>query len=153
MRHAIPALMAVLLLAGCTTTSVTLKLEAIEPVNKASADGDSRVVEVRVFELKDRAKFEQSSTEDIWDNAEGTLGGDLLSVRNADPVYPQKESAKDSGTTVVIDPINAETKFIGVLALMTESDDKGKRHIAVALGDAESVVFRITGYHVELRKK
>lgn len=152
MRLVLTALLAALFLAGCTTTSVTLKLEAIEPVNKANAESDSRVVEVRVFELKDRAKFEQSSTEDIWDNAEATLGGDLLSVRNADPVYPQKASDKDGGTTVVIDPINADTKFIGVLALITESDDKGKRHIAVALGDAESVVFRITGYHVELRK-
>lgn len=141
-----------LMLFGCTTTSVTMSLQAIEPVNLADGSSDSRVVEVRIYELKDKTKFEQAVTEDIWDKAEETLGGDLLSVKNADPVYPQKPNAAEGGTKVVIDPLNAETKFIGVLALMTNSDTVGKRHVVVTLEEADDVIFRITGYHIEIKR-
>ena len=52
---------ALALLAGCTATSVTLSFEAIKPVNQLGEDGtgDSRVVEVRIYQLKDDAKFKE----------------------------------------------------------------------------------------------
>jgi type VI secretion system VasD/TssJ family lipoprotein len=144
---------ALLLLAGCTVTSVDLHFEAIEPVNKESADAtESGVVQVRIFQLKDKAKFEQAESEDIWNNPDQTLGGDLIQAIDGDPIYPEKPDGNAFGKTIKIDPLNSETKFIGVLAMMYQKDDVGKRHVAVTIEEADDVVFRITGYHVELRK-
>jgi type VI secretion system VasD/TssJ family lipoprotein len=145
--------MLLLLCTGCTVTSVDLKFEAIEPVNKLNPDDEkSRVVQMRIFQLKDRAKFDSAETEAIWDKPDETLGGDVLQVFDADPIYPEKPDGQVFGKKITVSPLNADTKFIGILALINQKDDVGKRHVAVTLEEADDVVFRITGYHIEIKK-
>jgi type VI secretion system VasD/TssJ family lipoprotein len=141
-----------LLCTGCTVTSVDLQFQAIEPVN-LDQNGTSQGVQVLLYQLKDRTKFEAAETEAVWDKPQETLGGDLVQIHDPkDVIAPEKGDGQVFGRKFTINPLNSETKFIGILALINEKDDQGKRHIAVTVEEADDVVFRITGYHVEIKR-
>jgi type VI secretion system VasD/TssJ family lipoprotein len=137
--------------AGCQSTSAELRFKAVKPVNVAD-NGESRVVEVRVYQLKDRVAFEEATAEAIWDDPKAVLGGDLLgNVQRGEPVYPSEADARDPNIArAKVENLEKETRYIGVLALMENKDEPDKRHVVVPIKDAESVIFKITGYHIEI---
>src|SRR5690606_6420001 len=156
MRHALLLFAASILTltgAGCVATSAELRFKAIKPVNMAAPGGESRVVEVRVYQLKDRTKFEESATEAIWDDAAAALGGDLLGTWiRGEPVYPSEPGAEPIIARAKIEHLEQETRYIGVLALMDKKDEVDRRHVAVAVGEAGSVMFTIKQYHIEIER-
>ncbi|MCA8914867.1 MAG: type VI secretion system lipoprotein TssJ [Planctomycetes bacterium] len=148
--------LALAVLAGCTSTTVTLDLVALKPVNEGkvgdATDGESRVVEVRVYQLKDDAKFKAATVEDVWTNAEEALGDSMIDVKLGESVFPEDANGQANGKQITIDPLDAGTKFIGILALFSNSDD-GERKVVVPLDQADDVLFELTGYHITIKQQ
>ncbi|MCC6464577.1 MAG: type VI secretion system lipoprotein TssJ [Planctomycetes bacterium] len=140
-----------LVLAGCSSTSVDVKLVAVAPVNELEP-GESRPVEVRLYQLKDEARFKAASVDDLWEKAKETLAEDLLDEKIGESIFPEKKDANPQGKTITLQPLKAETRFIGVLALYKQPADSGEQKIVVPLDQADDVVFELTGYHIGLRK-
>jgi type VI secretion system VasD/TssJ family lipoprotein len=140
-----------LLFTGCASTTVTMDFMALKPVNGlGSAEGESRVVEVRIYQLKDDAKFKAATVEALWTNAEETLGEELIEVKLGESIFPEDKAAA-VGKEITLDPLASGTKFIGVLALFSEKD-QGERKVVVTLDEADDVVFELTGYHITVKK-
>lgn len=148
--------LALAVLAGCTSTSVTLNVVALKPVNEGkvgdATDGESRVVEVRIFQLKDDAKFTAATVDNVWTNAEEALGDSLIDVKLGESIFPEDPKGPANGKQITIDPLDAGTKFIGILALFSDSDD-GERKVVVPLEQADDVLFELTGYHITIKQQ
>jgi type VI secretion system VasD/TssJ family lipoprotein len=141
-------LAAALLITGCQQSRVTLNMVAVPPVNEATpGDGESRIVDIRVYQLKSDALFRAATVERLWTDAEGALGDELLETRREIRVFPPPGAP----TTVVIEPLKLETRFIGVLALYSRADDQGERKIVVPVEQAGSAIFELSGYHIRVR--
>ena len=144
------------MLAGCASTTLDTEFIAIEPVNEtktdSGTDGESRVVDVRVYQLKDDAKFTAATVEAIWSDAEGTLGDSMISVKLGESIFPEKADGPRNGKTITLDPLDSKTRFIGVLALFSDADD-GPRKVVVPLDQADSVLFELTGYHITVKQQ
>jgi type VI secretion system VasD/TssJ family lipoprotein len=137
------------LLAGCSSTTVTMDFMALKPVNAlGSATGESRVIEIRIYQLKDDAKFKAATVDAVWTNAEETLGDELIEVKLGESIFPEDKAAA-VGKEITLDPLNSATKFIGILALFSETDT-GERKVVVTLDEADDVVFELTGYHISV---
>lgn len=137
-------------LAGCSSTSVTVKFVAIEPVNELQP-GESRPVEVRVYQLRDDAKFKAATVDEIWENDKGVLAEHLIEVKLGTSIYPEKKDSPQ-GNEVKIEPLNSECRFIGVLALYKAADEKGDQKVVVPVGEAGSVTFELTGNRITVKK-
>ncbi|MCZ7604538.1 MAG: type VI secretion system lipoprotein TssJ [Planctomycetota bacterium] len=155
-RMMLVTMLGMLLLAGCTSTALTLDFVALKPVNEiqleSGSSGESRVVDVRVFQLKDDAKFKAATVDAIWTNAEEVLGDSLVEVKLGESVFPEDPDGKAVGKQITLDPINTGTKFIGILALFSNSDE-GERKVVVPLEQADDVLFELTGYHINIKNK
>lgn len=142
------------LLSGCASTTLTMDFIALEPVNQNQAEGaskDSRVVEVRIYQLKDDAKFNAASVDALWQDAEGSLGDSLISLKLGESIFPESPDGPRNGKEIVLDPLDTQTRFIGVLALYSYTDE-GQRKVIVPVGEADSVQFELTGYHISVKK-
>lgn len=155
MRYALmlPVLLAVCL-SGCASTTLDLNFIAIKPVNEGKTDtgtdGVSRVVDVRIYQLKNNTKFDSASVENIWADAETELGDSLIEVKLGESIFPEDPKDPRVGRTITLDPIDANTKFIGVLALF--SNGEADRKVSVSLDEADDVVFELTGYRIVIKK-
>ena len=142
------------MLTGCASTTLTMEFIAIEPVNLNQEEGsstDSRVVDVRIYQLKDDAKFTAGTVDAIWSDAEGTLGDSLVEVKLGESIFPEKPDGPRNGKEIVLDPLDSQTKFIGVLALYSYTDD-GERKVVVPVDQADDVLFELTGYHITVKQ-
>jgi len=141
-------LLSLILLSGCAATSVSLSVVAVEPVNEAQA-GESRPVEIRVYQLRDDARFNQASIDLLWSDAEAALGDSLIDVRLGINIFPEKAQDNPRGREVVIDPLSAEARFIGILALYERSEEGGRQSVVLPVDEAGRVKFTLTGYRIE----
>ncbi|MBE7490541.1 MAG: type VI secretion system lipoprotein TssJ [Planctomycetes bacterium] len=138
------------LMTGCSSTSVSLKFVAIEPVNELQP-GESRPVDIRVYQLRDDAKFKTATVDEIWENDKAVLADHLIDVKLGTSVFPEKKE-KAQGMQVTIEPLSAECRFLGVLALYRQADEKGEQKLVVPVGEAGSVTFELTGNRIAIRK-
>jgi type VI secretion system VasD/TssJ family lipoprotein len=151
MRALLLPLTLLTLLTGCASTTVTMEFVALKPVNTVGGtEGESRVVEIRIYQLKDDAKFKAATVDALWTNAEETLGEELIEVKLGESIFPE-DKAVAVGKEITLDPLNSATKFIGILALFSETDT-GERKVAVTLDEADDVLFQLTGYHISVKK-
>ncbi|MBK9974820.1 MAG: type VI secretion system lipoprotein TssJ [Planctomycetes bacterium] len=138
------------LFVGCSSTSLTVKFVAIEPVNELQP-GESRPVDIRIYQLKDDAKFKAATVDEIWENDKAVLADALIEVKLGESIFPEKAD-KPQGKEITLDPLNADCKFVGVLALYKNKDAKGDQKTVIAVADASSVTFELTGNHIKLKK-
>jgi type VI secretion system protein VasD len=101
-----------MLLVGCASAppeDVILKgsIQASEDVNPGVNGSPSPLV-MRIFQLKSRSKFEEADYFALFDDAEATLGADLLAVEQL-MLTPGEYRAYEGE----FDP---ETRFVGVIA-------------------------------------
>lgn len=136
--------------AGCSTTSVTVRFMAIEPVNELQP-GESRPVDIRVYQLRDDAKFKAATVDEVWENDKSVLAEHLIEVKLGESVFPEKKD-KAQGREITIEPLSSECRFIGVLALYKGADEKGEQKVVVPVGDAGSVTFELTGNRITVKK-
>lgn len=143
-------LLAAAVAAGCSSTSVTVKFVAIEPVNELQP-GESRPVDIRIYQLRDDAKFKAATVDEVWENDKGVLAEHLIDVKLGSSIYPEKKD-KPQGTEITIEPLSGECRFIGVLALYKNADEKGEQKVVVPVGEAGSVTFELTGNRITVKK-
>lgn len=134
-----------LLVACGGPTSVYVR--GVKPMNENDRK-ESNSVRIRIYQLKDDARFNQATIDKLWTDAKGALADDMNAMKEA-TVYPG--GADDPYQTIELGELPDAVRFIGILALYPKEDDKGPRKIAIPKAEAGKVL-RFTGYHVEQEK-
>jgi type VI secretion system VasD/TssJ family lipoprotein len=124
-----------------------LYVRGVKPMNENERK-ESNSVAIRIFQLKDDARFNQATIEKLWTDDKGALADDLVAMKPS-TVYPG--SADDKEKEVQLGELPDAVRFIGILALYPKEDDKGPRKIVLPKADAGTVL-RFTGYHIEKEK-
>ena len=143
-----PMLLAVAVAAACSLvacSSVTrLRVRGVTPLNVNEAN-ESVPVDVRLYQLKDDARFRNAKAEDLWVKPKEVLADDIVSEKKI-TVFPGR--AEDAPRDVEIGQLPPEVRFVGVLALYSKTDDKGPRHLVLPRDEANNRILRFSGYHV-----
>ena len=145
MRHAVLSA-ALLLLVACGGPS-SLYFRGVKPMNENDRK-ESNSVKVRIYQLKDDARFNQATVEKLWTDQQGALGEDLVAMKEA-IVFPG--SADDPYKSVELGELPDAVRFVGILALYPKEDDKGPRKMVLPKAETGTVL-RFTGYRVEKEK-
>ena len=125
----------------------SLYVRGVKPMNENERK-ESNSVAVRIYQLKDDARFNAATVDKLWTDHKGALADDLTAMKEA-TVFPG--SADDPYKTVELGELPESIRFIGVLALYPKEDDKGPRKLCVAKAETGKVL-RFTGYHIEIEK-
>jgi type VI secretion system VasD/TssJ family lipoprotein len=121
-----------------------LFFRGVKPLNQNERREDNSV-KVRVFQLKDDARFNQATVDKLWTDAKGALADDLVATKE-ETVFPGV--ADDEPKKIELGELPDAVRFIGVLALYPKEDDKGPRKLVLPKAEAKSIL-RLTGYHIE----
>ena len=119
----------------------------VKPMNENDRK-ESNSVAIRIYYLKDDARFNQATVDKLWTDHKGALADDLTGQKEA-TVFPG--SADDPYKTVELGELPESVRFIGILALYPKEDDKGPRKFCLPKGESGRVL-RFTGYHIEKEK-
>ena len=130
-------------LAACGGPSA-LYFRGVKPMNENDRR-ESNSVTVRVYQLKDDARFNQATVEKLWTDPKGALADDLVAMKEA-KVFPG--AADDQANKVELGELPNDVRFIGVLALYPKEDEKGPRKLVLPKAET-GVILRFTGYHIE----
>ncbi len=133
----------VVLLAGCGGPTV-LRVKGVKPMNENELK-ESTPVDIRIFQLKDDARFKQAPIDNLWTKAKEALSEDWIAEKRA-TVFPGVE--QDQPREVVLGILEPATRFVGILALFPKEDEKATRKLVVPAGDAGSGIFELRGYHI-----
>ena len=121
-----------------------LFFRGVKPLNENDRK-ESNSVKVRVYQLKDDARFNQATVDKLWTDAKGALADDLVAMKE-ETVFPG--AADDEPRKVELGELPDAVRFVGVLALYPKEDDKGPRKLVLPKAEAKTVL-RLTGYHIE----
>jgi len=135
------------LLAACGGPSA-LYVRGVKPMNENERK-ESNSVDIRIYQLKDDARFNQATIDKLWGSDKEALGDDLIAGPKVATVYPG--SVDDKEKDVQLGDLPDAVRFIGVLALYPKEDDKGPRKIVLPKAEAGTVL-RFTGYHISKEK-
>lgn len=145
--------LAALLLAAAGAASLAacggpayLRLRGVSPLNVNDAS-ESTPVDIRLYQLKDDARFLRARVEELWTKDKEILADDLLGQKKV-TVFPGRE--EEAPKDVEIGELHAECRFVGVLALYSKADDKGPRHLVIPAKEAKGRILRFLGSHVKL---
>lgn len=128
-----------------------LRVKAVRPVNvvRMNDKDESTPVGIRIYQLRDDAKFRQASVDDLWRDSKKVLGEDLVAPEKPHTALPRDaDGAPEEVDLGVLDPA---AKFVGVLALFPKEDEKKLRKEIVPANEASGTVIVLTGYHIEKR--
>jgi type VI secretion system VasD/TssJ family lipoprotein len=145
MRNAILAA-GLTLLAACGGPSA-LYFRGVKPMNENDRK-ESNSVKVRIYQLKDDARFNQATVDKLWTDHQGALGEDFVAMKEA-IVFPG--SADDPYKSVELGELPDHVRFVGILALYPKEDDKGPRKLTLPKSETGGVL-RFTGYRIEKEK-
>jgi type VI secretion system VasD/TssJ family lipoprotein len=140
-----------LFLSACGGPTI-VHVVAERPVNVVVTNerSESTPVSIRIYQLRDDAKFRQAAVDDLWRDSKKVLGDDLVGSEKPHTALPRdKGTTPDAVDLGVADPA---TKFVGFLALFPEDDEKKARKEIVPAGEATGYTFVLTGMHIEKRK-
>lgn len=125
----------------------SLYVRGVKPMNENDRK-ESNSVAVRIYQLKDEARFNQATIDKLWTDEKSALGDDLVAMK-PEVVFPG--SADDKYKEVQLGELPDAVRFVGILALYPKEDDKGPRKIVLAKAEVGTVL-RFTGYHIEKEK-
>src|ERR1043165_214565 len=128
------------LLAACGGPS-SLYYRGVKPMNENERK-ESNSVDIRIYQLKDDARFNQATIDKLWGDDKAALGDDLVAMKTA-TVFAG--SADDKERSVELGELPESVRFVGVLALYPKEDDKGTRKILLARKELGHLL-RVTGY-------
>lgn len=121
-RSLLLAVSALLLLAGCSTRAphATTTVESVNFLNPNIYHQASPVV-VTVYQLKSPTAFEQANFFTLSNNAQATLGADLLDKRDIEIRPKQKQNLRIE--------LSPQTNYIGVVAAFRNPDTSQWRQV------------------------
>jgi type VI secretion system VasD/TssJ family lipoprotein len=123
-----------------------LYVRGVKPMNENDRQ-ESTPVDIRIFQLRDEARFTNATVDDLWTKAREVLGEDYHALKQV-TVFPGAPDTPE--VRIELGELPESVRFIGVLALFPKDDGKGPRKLAVARKEAGSRVLRLTGSHLEL---
>lgn len=137
----------VVAIAGCGgPRAVTLPVQGVAPLNPNEAQ-ESTPVNVRIWPLAGADRFKAATVDQLWTDAKGVLGPDLLGDPATFTVFPG--AASDPQVEQRFE-VPDGTAFLGVLAMYQRSDAQDQRATAIPLADAEDHGLLLTGFSVRL---
>jgi len=134
------------LLAACGGPS-SLYYRGVKPMNENDRK-ESNSVDIRIYQLKDDARFNQATIDKLWSDDKAALADDLVAMKSA-TVFAG--SADDKERLVELGELPEAVRFVGVLALYPKEDDKGPRKLLLPKSELGTVL-RFTGYHIQKEK-
>jgi len=137
---------ALALLAACGGPS-SLYYRGVKPMNENDRK-ESNSVDIRIYQLKDDARFNQATIDKLWARKASALADDLVAMKTA-TVFAG--SADDKERSVELGELPDAVRFVGILALYPKEDDKGPRKLVIPKSELGTVL-RFTGYHIQKEK-
>ncbi len=132
-------------LSGCGKGVKRINLVTADWLNPTSPpDSTSAPVKVRVYFLKDDAKFSQATFEDIYDADQATLGTDWIDMKEMF-MYPDTTWSLD-----LPEDKKRELKFVGVFGEFRDYDNPCWRGIVDASKIKKNFTVRLARYCVEI---
>ena len=131
------------LLAGCGGPT-KIQVLGSHQLN-VNEEGESTVVKVRIYKLKDSQKFMQCTFEDLWVDDRKALGEDRLE----DPLLLTVIPGGQPHTVDLGEP-GGDLRFFGVMALISkkpEEEGEGRRAV-VSAEAADGATFELSGYRI-----
>jgi type VI secretion system VasD/TssJ family lipoprotein len=141
----VPALLLTIFLAACGGP-LGIYTRGVKPMNENERQ-ESTPVDLRIYQLRDDARFANASVDDLWIKARDVLGEDYVALKQI-TVFPGV--SVDPEQRVELGDLPESVRFIGVLALFPKDDGKGPRKLVLPRKEAASRVIRLTGFHLEL---
>ena len=134
----------------------TVKLKPAEKMNP-NAQGASAPVTIKIFQLKDDAKFIKADFEELWNNPDEILKDDKLADPKELVLDPRKPTDKPD---MVVkkeykeEELKPETRYFGVAALFTpdqvRKEDQVKWKKVVLRDEVNGFVFTLDGYELKV---
>jgi len=134
---------ALALLAACGGP-VKLQVRGIKPLNENDRK-ESTPVDVRLYQLKDNARFDRATIVDLWTKDKETLAEDLVAVKTV-TVFPGE--AQDRPAEIDLGVLDQSVRFIGILALYSREEEGNPRKVVVPADEAGRSVWEFTGFRI-----
>ncbi len=132
---------------GCGGGPLDIRVRGVEPLN-VNEKGESTPIDVRIYTLKDNAKFEKALFEDLWTKDKEVLGDNMIGEPKQITINPGKADAQARVEQLGVLP--PEVRYIGIMALYSKGKGE-QRHIAVARDQADDYIFEFTEYKVKFK--
>ncbi len=117
-----------LALVGCGQSPLALR--AVAPVN-VNSEGESLPVKVRIYALRDDARFRSALFSDLWMHDRDALGDDRLQDPKVVIIAPTGPS--DLPSEIDLGQLPEHTRFIGILALYRQPDEPDRRRVVLSV--------------------
>jgi type VI secretion system VasD/TssJ family lipoprotein len=134
--HAVMALLFGLVLGGCGPSSVSVR--ALAPVN-IDAAGASMPVKVRIYVLRDDARFRAAQFSDLWVRDREVLGDDRLLDPKVVVVAPGMAPCAPV-MKVELGEFPKGARFLGIMALIQHADVPDRRRAVLEVSDVDSLI-------------
>jgi type VI secretion system VasD/TssJ family lipoprotein len=127
-----------------------VEVRALPPVNTNVA-GESLPVKVRIYALRDDARFRSAPFADLWTKDHDVLGDDRLQDPKVVVVAPT--GLQTDPQVVELSELPKEARFLGVIALIQHADQPDRRRVLIARNDIGSQVIDILDSSIVLHAK
>jgi len=131
---------------GCSR-SAAVKVRGVAPLHVNDA-GESTPVKLRIYQLKRGDKFAAATVDEVWTNAAGALGDELVGDPTEVSVLPGNTG--DKPIVVDLGKLPQGVSAIGVLGLFRKPDAQDQRKAVVPVEEVGGTVVELTGYSVRL---
>jgi type VI secretion system VasD/TssJ family lipoprotein len=112
-------------------------VRALSPVN-VNADGESLPVKIRIYALRDDARFRAAPFTDLWTKDREVLGDDRLQDPKVVIVPPA--SLRAAPQQIELSELPKEARFLGIVALIQHADQPDRRRAVIARIDIGSQI-------------
>jgi type VI secretion system VasD/TssJ family lipoprotein len=117
-----------LALVGCGQSPLSVR--AVFPVN-VNGEGESLPVKVRIYALRDDARFRSALFSDLWMHDRDALGDDRLQDPKVVIIPPTSPSGLP--TNIDLGQLPEHTRFLGIMALYRQADEPDRRRVVLSV--------------------
>jgi type VI secretion system VasD/TssJ family lipoprotein len=139
-RHGAAALLVCCCAVLCSCAPPSVSVRALAPVN-LNADGESLPVKVRIYALRDDARFRAAPFADLWTKDRDVLGDDRLQDPKVVLIAPASLAAAPQ--LVELSELPKEARFLGIVALIQHADQPDRRRVVIARQDIGAQIIEL----------
>jgi type VI secretion system VasD/TssJ family lipoprotein len=149
-RQGMPLLLTASCLAIASCAPPSVEVRALPPVNTNTA-GESLPVKIRIYALRDDARFRSAPFADLWSKDREVLGDDRLQDPKVVVVGPT--GLRTDPQMVELSELPREARFLGVVALIQHADQPDRRRVIIARNDIGSQVIEVLDSSIVMHTK